>query len=207
MALDLSTDHLVFDGLEPIILDGHPIPDAWRSDLIETEGAPSEGVYLHTDVEWQIPTPPGIVPRVGHVIVDGEGRTYNILSVRQPFMDDYYGCTCRQVKIEEDLSSLVTLFPAIVSVHGDGTRIVDNSTAAPLFSDIPARIQVMPCTIAEYMGKRGFERLYHIYVARDIELHRGDVLKDETLTIYDVLSWQNRKRIDELSIIICHVMN
>lgn len=209
MALDLKDDYKVFDGLQNVTLDGAPVTDAYALDIVDTEGAPSEGVYLHTDVEFQIRTTAGVVPQIGQVIVDGAGRSFNILAVRQPFANDYYGCICREVTIVAGLAlaNKITRYPAIVSVDEEGSRIVDNSTADPAFTDVPAKIQDVSAEHADFMGKRGFDRLFHIYVDSEIDLNHGDVLKDEHLIIYDVLSWENRDRIDVLSMIVAHIRN
>lgn len=208
MPLDLSKDYLILDGLENVTLDGNPITGAYRGDIEEVEGSPTEGIYLQTDVDWQIPTPPAIVPRIGQTIVDAAGRTYNILAIRKPFLGDYYGCSCRLSTIESDLplSNKLTLYPAITGVAGDGSRIVDNSVADPAFLNIPCRIQRMEGDVQDFMGKRGLDRLYHIFVARDVDLHYGDIVKDDTAIQYTVQSWENRERIDELSLIVCHIM-
>jgi len=208
MALDLSKEHLIFDGLENVTLNGNPIVGAYRGDIEEVEGSPTEGVYLHADVEWQIPTPPAIVPRIGQTIVDGAGQAFVILAIRKPFLGDYYGCACRLATIESDLplSNKITLYPAITTVARDGSRIVDNSVADPAFTNIPCRIQRMAGDVQDFMGKRGLDRVYHIFVASDIDLHYGDVVKDDTAIMYTVQSWENRERIDELSLIVCHIM-
>lgn len=204
MPLDLKDDYKVLDGLEDVTLDGAPVTDAYPSDIVSTEAAPSEGVYLQTDVEWQIRTTAGVVPRIGQVIVDGAGRSFTILGVRQPFLNDYYGCACRQVKIESDLalSDKITRHPAIIWLDREGSRVVNNDLADPWFTDVPAKIQDVSAEHAEFMGKRGFSHLYHIYVVSEIDLVHGDVLKDQHLNVYDVVSWTNRDRIDELSMIV-----
>ena len=205
--LDLRDDYKVFDGLENVTVDGNPVTDAWRSDIEDTEGAPSEGVYLHTEVEWQIRTTAGLVPRVGQVIVDGAGRNYNILAVRHPFLNDYYGCACRRVGIESDLatSHQITRYPAIPWNDGEGSRRVSTVNADPAFTDVPAKIQDVSAEHADFMGKRGFQHVYHIYLDREVTLTHGDVLKDQFMDLYDVISWANRDRIDALSMIVAGV--
>lgn len=202
--LNLKDEHLVFDGLQNVLLNGNPILGAYPEELIDSEGAPSEGVYLHGDMVWQIPTPPAIVPRIGQLIVDGAGRSFSILAVRQPFLNDYYGCTCRQAKIESDLplSHKITRYPAIIWVDEEGSRIVANAMPDPGFTDVPAKVQDVSAEHADFMGKRGFSHLYHIFLDSEIDLVHGDVLKDQFMDVYDVVTWTNRDRIDELSMIV-----
>lgn len=207
MVLALQNDYLVFDGLENVTVNGAALTDAYRLDLVDVEGDPSEGVYLHGDVEFQIRTTAGVVPLVGQVIVDAAARSYNILSVRQPFAGDYYGCVCRRIAIEAGLplSSKITLYPAFTTIDEYGHRSVSNGTPSMVFIDVPCRIQDVTAEVGEVMGKRGFKRVFHITCAVEISLEHGDVLKDETGIIYDIISWRNRSRIDELSLIVCGI--
>lgn len=210
MVFDPSLDHLVFDGLEAVTLDGVAIANCYKSDVVETEAAPSEGVYQHADVEWQIPTNPvpGRIPAIGYEIADALGYTWVIQSVRRPFAGDYYGCACREGSISATLglSDLVTRFPAITVVDEEGSRYVDNSAADPAFTNVACKIQPVADEVQDFMGKRGIETVFHIFVASDIDLAYGDVLKDAGMTQYSVQSWENRERIDELSLIVCHLM-
>ena len=207
MALDLKDDYKVFDGLENVTVDGAAVSDVLRLDEFDTEGEPTEGIYLHSDVEFQIRTTAGVVPLVGQVIVDGGGRSYNILAIREPQFGDYYGCVCRRIAIEAGLplASKITLYPAFTTIDEYGHRSVSNGTPSFVFFDVPCRIQDVTAEVGEVMGKRGFKRVFHITCAVEIDLEHGDVLKDETGMIYDIISWRNRSRIDELSLIVCGI--
>ena len=207
MVLDLKDDYLIFDGLENVTVGGAAVTDVLRLDEFDTEGEPTEGIYLHSDVEFQIRTTAGVVPLVGQVIVDGGGRTYNILAIREPQFGDYYGCVSRRIAIEAGLplSSRITLYPAFTGEDEYGHRVVTNSTPSFVFFDIPCRIQDVTAEVGEVMGKRGFKRVFHITCAVEIALGHGDVLKDATGIIYDIISWKNRSRIDELSLIVCGI--
>lgn len=208
MVLDLSKDHLVFDGLEDVLLDGNPIEGAYRNDIEEVEGSPTSGIYLQANVEWQIPTPPAIVPRIGQLIVNAAGEVFTILAIRKPFLNDYYGCACRLASIEADLAlaNKITRYPAITGIDEEGSRFVVNNAADPAFTDIACRIQPIAEDVRDVMGKRVIFRIFHIFVASDIDLDYGDVLKDDTAIQYSIESWENRERIDELSLIVCHIM-
>ncbi len=208
MVLDLSKDHLVFDGLEDVLLNGNPIEGAYRNDIEEVEGSPTSGIYLQANVEWQIPTPPAFVSRIGQLIINAAGEVFTILALRKPVLNDYSGCECRLASIEEDLAlaNKVTRYPAVTVVDEEGARFVDNSAADAGFTDIACRIQPIADEVQDFMGKRGIFRTFHIFVASDIDLDYGDVLRDDTATQYSVQSWENRERIDELSLIVVHLM-
>ena len=209
MPLDLQNDYKVFDGLEDITIEGEAITGAYREDIFDLEAAPSEGVYLHRNVAWQLPTDQfptpigGIIPRIGQAIV-AAGVTYTVLDVRHPFLNDYYGVATRRAQIESDLalSDKITRYPAISWLDEECSRIVSNAAADPGFTDVPGKVQDVSADHAEFMGKRGFTHLYHIYVDREIDLSHSDVLKDAHMNVYDVVSWTNRDRIDELSMIV-----
>jgi hypothetical protein len=211
VGLDLSLDHLNFDGLENVTLSSYGpavIENAYRLRRDMVEGDPTHATYLHTDVEFQLPTVdvPAIAPAVGDEIVAWDA-TFVIQSIRQPFMSDYWGCGCREAAITADatLHDLVTLWPVSVAVDEYGSRVATHPAADPLFSEVPAKIQIRPGLIGTHAGRVQFLRLYDIYVARDIDVQIGDLLIDQSLNQYDVQSWENRDRIDELSHIVGRV--
>lgn len=207
MALDLSTDYAVLDGLEIVTLDGPAVANAYRLPDKVTEGDPSEGAYLHRNVEFQLPTAPAIAPVVGSVVVDAGGVSYNVLAVRQPFQGDYWGLTCREAAITAvvALRDLVTLYRATSTVSPAGSRKVTHLPVGA-FTDVPAKIQLQPSVVKDVAAKRGFVDRYKVYVQNDLDvLNHGDLLRDQHANWYVITSWETRPRIDALSTIICTV--
>ena len=203
MGLHLATDHTKFDGLENVTLDGGAVSDAYRLPVDLTEAEGTEGVYLKTDVIFQLPTAPVITPTVASVIV-ATGVSYNVLGVRPPFKGDFWGCTCRESAITADvaLRDLISLWPAVAGEDEYGSRLVTHPAVDAAFEDIPGRVQKRPADIKVMAGKRQFDRVFDIYVARDINLKVNDLVKDQDGIQYEVISWKNRERIDVLSHIV-----
>ncbi len=204
MAIDLTLDYEVIDGLEPVTLDGGAVANAYRLPDVIDEANPTEGASLQRDVNWQLPTLPVIAPVIGSVLLAG-GVSFIVQEVRQPFAGDYWGLRTREVSITADatLHDLVTLFPAVVTTDRAGSRIAKHVDLDPAFADIPAKIVPMPGDIEVMAGKQQFRRHFEIYVSIEVTtLSIGDVLQDQDLNRYDVVSWRNRERIDELSVIL-----
>ncbi len=211
VGLDLSLDHLNFDGLEPVTLSSYGpalVENAYRLRKDIVEGDPTFGTYLQANVEFQLPTVdlPAIAPAVGDTITATDAA-FVIQGIRQPFLGDFWGCSCRESAITADatLRDLVTLWPAVVAVDDFGSKLVTHPVPDGAFTNVPAKIQIQPGEIGVHAGRLQFLRLFDIYVATDIDVQIGDLLIDQDLNRYDIQSWQNRDRIDELSHIVGRV--
>jgi hypothetical protein len=200
MVLDLSSDYLVMDGREAVTLDGGAVANAIRLEQKTAEGAPAGGKYVHTNVNFQLPTDPVIAPVVGSVLVAG-GVTFAVLAVRRPILGDYWGLTCRALAVDDEL---ITLFVAVHTTTAGGSKRTTHPTAHLTFVDIPGRIQPVRADLEEHGGQRGFRKRYDIYVSAELPtVRRGDVVKDSGLNVYTIDGWTNRKRIDEYSVLHC----
>lgn len=204
MVIDLTLDYEVIDELENVTLDGGAVPNAYRLPDQIQEGDSTEGAYLHRDIVWQLPTSPAITPVVGSILVSG-GVEFVVQEVREPFAGDYWGLRTREVSITADatLHDLITLFPVVVTAARDGSRIATHPDQDPVFADIPGKIVPMPGEIDVIAGKQQFRRAFEIYVQTEVTtLSIGDLLEDQDLNRYDVVSWRDRERIDQLSVIL-----
>ena len=74
-------------------------------------------------------------------------------------------------------------------------------TADADFTDVACKIQIQTPTEDVVAGKQQFRRRFKIYLAREINVSIGDLLRDQSLNLYDIITWFSRERIDELSII------
>ena len=209
---DLSGEQELLDGTETINLDGIDIPYAYRHREDQIEGDPTEGVYLMTHVQWDLPPQDayyagGNKPTVGGIITDGDGRQYVIQGVKPPRpFEDYYGCQTKRLAIAEthDLDDLVTLYPAVDVLSAMGSRVTTHPTADADFTNVPAKIMLRPSDVVEKFGQKQFVERYDIYVAADVgQLKNADILKDQNLKQYAIVSYRNRGQIDELSVIEC----
>lgn len=214
MPLDLSGDHAIIDGKVNITLNGDVINDVVMLQSKQKEGDPTDGAYLHRETKFQLPTTGDIDPKVGDVVAVS-GVSYTVLSVREPFLGDYWGLRTREVSITADteLRNLITLFPAVSTLDGGGFKRTTHPAASADFENVPAKVQLrqaakkptQPTGGADEAGKRGFKKVYHVYVSADVPtLRDDDILKDENGKQYVIESWENRDRIDEFSVIICN---
>ena len=212
--IDLSGDQLLFDGLETIYLDGSEIQHVLRLEEDVTEQEPTEGVYLSRNVEFHLPYgaaiyPGGRTPAVGGVITDDD-NSYVILAVRQPKFCDFWGCSTRAMAIvgTYELDNLATWWPAVDTMDAAGGKITAHPSADATFTDVPAKFMLRPSVPQEYAGQKQFVEKYDVYVDGDIgQLDNGDLLKDEHDKQYTIISFRNRDRIEELSVLECELRN
>ena len=208
--IDLSGDQLLFDGLETIYLDGSEIQHVLRLEEDVTEQEPTEGVYLSRNVEFHLPYgaaiyPGGRTPAVGGVITDDD-NSYVILAVRQPKFCDFWGCSTRAMAIvgTYDLDNLVTLYPAVEVLDEYGSKVTSHATAHPDFTDVASKIMLRPSVGEDRAGQRDFVEIYDIYIDEEVvQFHIGDVLIDEHGRTYSIMSYRNRDRLEELSVLEC----
>ncbi len=214
--MDLSADHYVLDDLEAAVLtteEGVFAHDAYRLPDVIGEGDPSEGGYLHRNVTFHLPTksraggPYGYSPKPGDVETIA-GVAYTVLEVRQPKHSDFWGLSCRLASITADaaLVDSVTLYPSVDTPTAAGSKVSVHTVAHADFTNVPAKIQLRPSVPEEYHGMKQFVEVYDIYVASELpQLYSGDVIKDGEGKVYTIVSWRNRERIDERSVIVCEL--
>ncbi len=209
-SVDMSTDHYQLDGLEQVMLDGNDTPHVYRHRLVQSENEPTEGVYLSRNVQWDFPPDVLTTPNVGGIIEDTDGNSYVILTVSPPYTGtttgDYFGCQCRDFIIADtySLDNTVTWYPGVDTTDEYGSKITAHNDASAAFTDIPAKIMLRQSSPEEYAGQKEYVEKYDIYVNEDIgQLNNGDMLKDESLKNYVIISYRNRDRIEELSVLEC----
>ena len=210
MTLDLTNDHLIFDGLITVTLTDNvgnqTVPNTYKLEKEDVENSPSEGVYQSSTVEFQFPSTIARPPVIGGSVTTADAKEYTILETREPFLNDFYGAIAKEKVLSDDmgLRDVVSLWRHTTSTDSYGSQIVSHPVAS--VSGIQAKIQLMDSGIEDRVGKREFNRQYQIFVNLDIGdnwLSARDQIKDEGLIIYTVKSWKNRQSIRELSVILC----
>ena len=203
--LDLTLDHLAFDGREAVTLDGGAVANALRGREDIIEGDSTEGAYRHRITTWRLPRLPAITPVVGSILVDGDGVSWVALAVMHPRLGSGWLLTCRELSITAAvaLRDLVTLWPVVVAVDEGGGRIVSHPAAHGVFVDVPAKIQEQEGSEIVAAGKHQWVRRFDVFCAVELTgLKIGDLLIDAGMNQYTIKSWRNRERIDELSVIV-----
>lgn len=215
--LDLSNDQNVLHNVETCVLaqsldpgGNSPFNSAvvYRLPDRTNVGSPSDAAYLMRDVVFHWPTgATGLNPAPGDIITDAQAVEYIIQSVREPFAQDYWGLTTREVGITDDtaLSDTVTLQRAIEGVDSYGSRVVTYGDLAG-FIDVPAKIMLQPSQPEEYAGEKQYVERYDIIVDNDLpQISNADLIRDQDGKLYTIVSYRNRDQIDEKSVIECEL--
>jgi hypothetical protein len=114
--LDLDNDFFGFDNIEcvELIRPGTTAPvevQALRRQVSVREAAASDGAYITSDVQFEIPrskvcrTPPG----VGSLIVSDSGEYFTIYQADKATLKSRYRCWCHAPVIQEELDDIVSL--------------------------------------------------------------------------------------------------
>ena len=208
MTLDLSLDYLIFDRPITVTLTDNTGPqvieNVLKSEKTDKVNSPSDGVYQsNTGIEFQFPTSIVRPPVIGGTILDNLGQTYTILEVREPFLNDFWGASVKEMVLDDEFSlvDLVSLWRHSTITDSYTSDVVSHTESV---SNISAKIQLKESQAEDIIGKREFNRQYEIFLS--IEIPDGwcsyrDLIKDEALNIYTIRSWKNRDQIDELSIL------
>lgn len=211
--MDLRSDHLLIDNLETITYTrasgSSTIENVYKLEEFTEETAPSGGVYQNVKVEFQLPSPQATAPEIDDKITTADGTVYTVIQVREPFLNDFWGCEVVELHIDssQGLNDVVGLWRASVATDSYGSRITTHPSAS--VSDIQAKIQLMPSVDEDRVGQRSIVQRYEIFIDLDISdswCGTGDLIKDASLNVYTITSWKNRDRIDELSVIIAEVV-
>ena len=203
-----SGDQFVLDGLETVYLDDIEIQNAYRLQEEVEEQDESQGVYQARNVEWHLPCGPGIYlpgkhPRLGGIVRDVLNVEYQILAVRQPYLEDYWGLITRSLAIsgEYNLDNTVTLWRYVDSTTSFGGKGTTFPIADSSFTDVPCKIQEQPEQLKTHIGIRGFARRFDIFLELDIDVRYGDRVVDEEGTIYSIMASRTRDSISRYSVI------
>jgi hypothetical protein len=160
---------------------------------------PTGGHYTDSDVIWHLPTEQlSDSPRLGDLIVDGEGRRWTILDVQAATLRTRWRCTTRDLAVAYALDDTVTILEATYA-KGDG------GAAEPTWrtwkAGVRARIQPAAVEIVVDNQAQQTIRRYQIFVEEDIALDHNHSIQGPDGTIYKVRATLGGDRIGELQII------
>lgn len=218
MNLDnFEIDHLVWDNVEPVVLeesrrDGaarrHLVAVAKRRNIRGREKSPSGGAYQGFEVNWHLPTtelPPGVVPIPGHVVEDRDGTRWTVLTATRNRHGQTHALGCVDLVLAHDLRDRLTIERPEVEYDRAGAAI---KRWWPLHEDLAARVQPESSDVHDGHGVRGFQTRFRVIVDRDLVVTNEDRLKvtlaGETRYL-DVTGYQQAERIDELPVILAEL--
>lgn len=221
VALDLSADYAIFDGLAAVTCypatspesgnlwhrgAAKPIADARIEKVNVVEVEPSAGVYDRADTRIRLPaalaTEATYTPAIGDVIEDATAAAWVVLAIGNPRFNGSWSCFCRQLLLAGGLCDSVTLLSSsVTNVHG--SKVVTHNS---IQRQIAARIQPLGEAEIVLQARLGFDVNYVIYTAVDLETKFDDLLQDEASgTLYEIKTSGARRRIDVLSSYYCRV--
>ena len=220
IAVDLSNDYGVFDGMEDVTCYPATAPAAgnvWnrgaaravanarleKINVVEVE--PSAGVYDRADTRIRLPavlaTTIGYTPAIGDVIEDVESAAWVVLAVGKPRFGNSWSCFCRQLLLAGGLCDRVSLLScSVTNVHG--SKVVTHNS---IQRQIAARIQPLGETEIVLQQRLGFDVNYVIYTESDLETKFDDLLENEASGVQYEIKTSSRRRIDVLSAYYCRV--
>lgn len=217
-----------FDGLTPAPPQppdrGKPlfVEIAKRRNLRRHELAASGGVYVGDDQVYLIPDdafPRGVMSKPGDVVIElpagypenneaQPGTRWTVLEVGWGKNRSTRRLTCRDLVLSFDLRDSVTIERPALTFDAAGVsvkRFPSDATdpgGVTLYSDLPARCQLVTKDVAEKYGIRGLEGKYRIIVGREIDVTQEDRLLLPSGEWVDIVGYENAQRIDELPVII-----
>lgn len=200
LTLDYSDDYLVFDCLEPVVLERSrrrdhrqgddspmvtwqkvPVEKALRKELSEQDIIASGGALSSQDLVWLIPKNLlEVQPNKGDVVVDeAESRRWTVLTFSFSQLNEIWELSCRDLGITYDLSDLCDIERASSFRDDSGTPVkrFPPEGGEVLHSRLPCRLQPLQSEIAEEKGVRGFRTTYDLILDREIDITNEDRVK------------------------------
>ena len=209
MSFDPSGDFAsIVDGLEAVTLSVSGLADqsilnAHRNQVSTAEVEASNGQTKQGDTIWQWPlseTP--TQPVLGSTIVDGDGDTWTILIVNEQVLASKWQATCRDLAVEANLNTLVTIQSATYAKgeHGDAVP-----TWADAYTSVRARVQEIDQTTEVEHDADETAKRYRIILAADLSIDTVGAdyrVIDADDEIYSIVSYEQPARIDVLPVLV-----
>jgi hypothetical protein len=155
---------------------------------------PSGGRQLADDLVWHLPVAElPDAPRLGDVILDGDGRRWTVLTVKLATLGVRWRCETRDVAIATGLDDAIS----VQKNAGD--------PSAPIWqtwkTGIRARIQPLKTTIDSSAATPSTTTRYRIFLAENLDVDHTCRIRGADGTIYTILSSSGVDRIGELQVI------
>ncbi len=195
----------VCDGLEAVTLcrrgsipggPGTVIPHALRRQVTTREAAASNGKYTANDVTWHLPAAElHDAPRLGDVVLSGEGCQWTVLDVQRTTLGSRWRCTARNATVVYGLDDCITIVKAIYRKGAGGAA---EPTWLPWKTGVRARIQPAEMRVGSQHEAREATTRCQIFVAEELVLDQTHRIQAADGTLYKVLGTSRAQRIGEL---------
>jgi len=175
-----------------------------RNRSYTEKNIPSDGNYTASDVTWCLPTGElSDAPRLGDVILDGDGRRWTILDVRRAALQTRWQCAARDVALAYRLDATIAVLKATYTKGDCGAakptwrtwRTGVRARIQPVGSEPVAKNQVLQTT-----------RRCRIFVEEDLTLDHTHRIRGPDGTIYRIAECVGAERIGELQSIDAEVI-
>lgn len=170
---------------------------AKRRALTFKELAASGGVYTAQDMVWLVPSanlPAGVVPKMADRVRDSGANDWTVLEVALNKLRCTYRLVTRNLVIALDLRDRVDIWAPTNTQDDPGNRVPDYGQA-PLYSQVPARVQPVGEEVVEAFGKRGLAKHYKCYLGRAVTVTAEYQVRLGS-TVYQITGTANMDRID-----------
>lgn len=228
MALDMSTDYLIWDNPEAVTVevrklnrqfgtsagDTFAASTAKRRALTWKELTASGGAYTGQDLVWLIPQAvldEDRVIKAGDVVIDEEGVRYTVLDPLLGKWGQTWRLVTRDLVLAHDLSDTIDIQRAALGYDDAGAsmrRYPPYGGETP-YANLKARVQIQEQRETDERGLRGLKETYQIIVEKDIDVREVDRVKWTTIkrgTLYlEIKGYTQPDRIDVLPILDCEV--
>jgi len=193
----------VTDQLQPVTLsrpDGGAtaqVAHALRRVMTTSEARQSGGKYTAGDVAWHLPASElTTLPRLGDVIIDGQGGRWTVLVVHRATIDTRWRCVCRNLALVHGLDDFVDVEKATYTKGSGGA-------AEPSWkawrTGLRARIQPAGARREDTRDRGATTRRFVVFVAEPLAVDHTHRIKGPDGTIYRVTGHAKAERIDALT--------
>ena len=163
---------------------------------------PSGGQQLADDLVWHLPAAElPDPPRLGDVILDGDGRRWTILVVKRTTLGARWRCETRDVAIAHGLDDTISVLKMVPPPGGYG-----EPTWQTWKTGIRARIQPIETKIVADADTPSTTTTYRIFVEENLELDHTCSIRGPDGTIYSITGSTGAERIGELQVIEAEIV-
>lgn len=213
MALDLTNDYLIFDGMEAVAFTSKKTAGNVQTAITKALGraptykelAPSNGAYTGQDKVWIIPQTllGATTPKPGD-FVTASSDNWTALEVKKIALGSSWWLMTRNLVLANDLRDTIDIERAAVTYDAAGGKVRTFPTAGGTtpYANLAAKVQKLTDALKMVLGVEGFQGTYAVIVAQDLTITDDDRVKWGALYL-DIVGMKNPSRIDELPVLDC----
>lgn len=158
------------------------------------KNVPSGGWNIAAAVVWHLPVAElAIAPRLGDVILDGQGQRWTILEVKRTTLGARWRCETKNIAVAFGLDDTLSVLRAVSGSSGPPWRTWKTG--------VRARIQPIETKITTEDETPTTTTRYRIFVEENLELDHTCCIRGADGTVYTITATIGAERIGELQVI------